>query len=316
LPKIFSVGNPNFKSPNECSDLSPISADLRDKTSTYCEEKQLDPCQEVGRKKKFGEKVDCDPLATGAIVNDIAQPTRNVINRYSKSLRGCDEGMLDLFKKVIVIDEDGKVWPVPIIWGTQEKAVAYVLQNHVRKDNTLVVDRPPLPLLAIHSSEIKFARERYIYHKAQTFFQEVNNKPLHVTELKERDTVFGVARGIPVDIGYTLYAWTMYVEDMNQILEQILLKFSPMAYIKVQGVPWEIGINLDSIANNIDYEPGDKNERVIKYQFTMTVQTFVPQPIIRNKTVLEIKTDFHNSINASSVVDVMGRQEVGVQDND
>lgn len=314
MPKIFSQGNPNFRSPTECGDLSPLSADLRDRTSNYCEPNELDPCQDMGRRKKYGEKVDCDPFATGAIVNDVSNPNRNVIYRYSKSLRGCDEGMLDLFKKVVVIDEDGKVWPVPIIWGTQEKAVAYVTQNNVRKDNTLVVDRPVLPLLAIHSKSVEPSRERYIYHQARTFYP--NNKPLHVTELKDRDTVFGVARGIPIDIGYTLYAWTFYIEDMNQILEQILLKFSPMAYIKVQGVPWEIDISLDSIANNIDFEPGDKNERVIKYQFEMTVQTFIPQPIQRAKTVLDIKTDFHNSTNAEDVIEVMGRQEVGAQDND
>ena len=50
---------------------------------------------------------------------------------------------------------------------------------------------------------------------------------------------------------------------MNQILEQILLKFSPIAYIRVRGVPWETGVKLDSIANNLDVEPGDQNIRVV-----------------------------------------------------
>ncbi len=313
MPKIFTLNNPNFKSPNECSDISPVPADLRDRPSAFCEDKVFDPCHEIGRKKKFGERADCDPMQTGQIVNDLTKPTRNVIYRYSKALRGCDEAMQDLFNRLVVIDEDGKPWPVPILWGTQEKAVAWVLAHHAKKDNTLVVDRPPLPLMAIHSATINFSRDRYIYHKAQTFYQDTT-KPLHVTELKDRDTVFGIARGIPIDIGYTLYAWTYYVEDMNQIVEQILLKFSPMAYIKVQGVPWEIGINLDATGNNTDFEPGDKNERIIKYQFDMTVQTFVPQPITRARTVLNIKTDFHNSVEASSVDEVMGREEVGVND--
>ncbi|RDJ35466.1 MAG: hypothetical protein DWQ19_11665 [Crenarchaeota archaeon] len=309
MPKIFSLGNHNFKSPNECGDLSPVTADLREKNSTFCDPHQPDPCQEVGRKKKFGEKVDCDPLQSGAIVNDVTKPARNVINRYSKSIRGSDEGMLDLFSNLVVIDEDSKVWPVPIIWGTQERAAAYVLQNNMRKDNTLVVDRLPLPLLAIHSSDVKFARERYIYHKAQSFLKE-DKTYRHVQELKPKDTVFGISMGVPVDISYSLYAWTLYIEDMNQLLEQIVPKLTPMAYIRVQGIPWEIGVTLDSIANNIDFEPGDKKERVIKYKFDMTVQTFISQPITRNKTVLKIKTDFHNSIDASEVIDVFNRDEV------
>jgi hypothetical protein len=63
-------------------------------------------------------------MQTGQIVEDMRNPEREVLYRYSKSLRGCDEAMLDLFSNVVVIDEDGKAHKVPIIWGTQERAVA------------------------------------------------------------------------------------------------------------------------------------------------------------------------------------------------
>lgn len=309
MPKIFSLGNQNNlkASSNECNDISPVAADLRDRTGTFCAPQDPDPCQPIGRKKQFGTKANCDPIQSGAIINDMTQPNRNVVNRYSNALRGCDQGMLDLFKNLVVLDEDGKAWPVPIIYGTQEKAVMAVLSNNVHKDNSLVVDRPPLPLLAIHQSDISFARDRYIYHKAQTIFRTSNNAPIDQTELKNKDTVFGVTKGLPVDVGYTLYVWTLYIEDMNQIIEQIFLKFSPMAYIKVQEVFWEIGVNLEGISNNIDFEPGDKTERVIKYQFNFTVQTYIPQPVTRTKTVLNIKTDFFN-YNMTQAID---RQEVG-----
>jgi hypothetical protein len=134
--------------------------------------------------------------------------------------------------------------------------------------------------------------------------------------LRNKDTVFGVTKGLPIDVGYTLYVWTYYVEDMNQIVEQILLKFSPITYIKVQEVFWEIGVTLDSVANNIDTEPGDKAERVVKYQFNFTAQTYIPQPVTRNKTVLGIKTDFFNSVNENEMTQVFDRQEVGTFVND
>ncbi len=307
MPKLFSLGN---KSPSVCNDISPVSADLRDKTGSYCPPEPIDPCQFTGRKKQFGYKATCDPMQSGSIINDLASPTRNIVNRYSNAMRGCDQGMQDLFRNVVVIDEDGKAWPVPIMWGTQEKAIAFILQNNVRKDNTLVVDRPVLPMLAIHSSTIDFDQDRYIYHKAQTIFKTSNNTNINQTELRNRDTVFGVTKGLPVDVGYTLYIWTQYIEDMNQVVEQILLKFSPMAYIKVQEVFWEIGVKITGIANNIDTEPGDKADRVIKYQFNFTAQTYIPQPVTRNKTVLEIKTDFFNM----NMTDALDRQEVGPND--
>jgi hypothetical protein len=132
-------------------------------------------------------------------------------------------------------------------------------------------------------------------------------------ERYERDTVFGVARGIPINRGYTLTAWTMYIEDIDQILEQILLKFSPIAYINVRGVQWETIVTLDSIANNVDAEPGEKL-RIIKYQFNFTAQTYIPQPIARKKAVLRTKTDIFNSVDEEKITEVFGRIEEAVEE--
>ena len=135
-----------------------------------------------------------------------------------------------------------------------------------------------------------------------------------LNEKYNRDTVFGFARGIPVDISYTLYAWTLYLEDMNQILEQILLKFSQTAYITVTGVPYEVIVKLDSIANNLDYEPGDQAIRVIKYQFQLTTETYIPQPITRQKAVLKTKIDLVDGLDESEIQQVMARLEDSVKE--
>ena len=126
--------------------------------------------------------------------------------------------------------------------------------------------------------------------------------------------MFGTARGIPIDVGFTLYAWTLYIEDMNQIIEQLLLKFSPIAYIKVRGVPWETGVKLDSIANNLDVEPGDQNIRVVKYQFNLTAETYIPQPITRRKAVLKTKTNIFNSTKQEEITEVFNRLEDAVEE--
>jgi hypothetical protein len=246
----------------------------------------------INQKTGHGSHQLCDPLQTGDIINRTGQ--RDVIYRYSRAVRGCDEAMMDLFRNVVVLDEDGKAHPVPITWGTQERAVAVILQDNIRDDNSLVADRIRLPILAIHSTDISQDLDRFVYQAAQDYSRNKDGTPgFTMKENVERDTVFGVARGIPVNIGYTLYAWTLYEEDMNHIIEQVFLKFSPVAYINVRGVQWEIIVTLESTANNIDFEPGDQNERVIKYQWNMNVETFIPQPITRKKSVLSIRTDFH-----------------------
>jgi hypothetical protein len=266
-----------------------------------------------------GESALCDPQQTGHIINEqgMSPPNRNTVYRYAKSVRGTDEAMKKVFSDLVVIDEAGKSHNVPIIWATQEKAVAYILQENTRKDESLVVDRIRLPMLAIHASDYNFNQDRYVYHKAVDYLRSSDNnwKPgFWSSERYERDTVFGVSKGIPVDIGYTLYAWTLYEEDMNQILTQVVTKFSPMAYIRVRGISWEIGVKLDSIANNVDVEPGDKAVRVFKYQFGFTAESFVAQPIVRKKAVLKTKVEVTDSPNDEDVTEVLARLEQAVKE--
>lgn len=318
--KFVNLGQHNDPSLNSCNEKSPIAGNLIENPVKQCgEELPNDWLQNLGNKKiGFGQAVMCDPMQTGQIINEINNPNRNVVYRYSKSIRAADEATMDLFKNIVVIDDDGKAHPVPIIWATQERAVAAMLQDNVRKDNSLVVDRIKLPIMSIYSNNFQFNPDRYIYHKAIDYNRRMrpDNKPgFTENEHKERDTVFGVARGIPVDITYTLYAWTMYVEDMNQILEQIFTKFSPIAYIRVRGVPWETIVKLDSTANNIDVEPGDQNLRVIKYEFNLTVETYIPQPIVRKKSVLGTRINIFNDIESKNVTEVIDRVEDTVKDS-
>lgn len=265
-------------------------------------------------KVNLGEEAQCDPMQTGQIVNDMADPNRDVVYRYSKAIRGCDEAMVDLFNNVVVLDEDGKAHKVPIIWGTQERAVAWMLQDNTKKDGSLVVDRIRLPMMAIYSSGMEFDQARYTYHKAIDYIRDFSGKPgFHAKERYERDTVFGVARGMPINKTYTLMVWTMYMEDVDQILEQVILKFSPVAYIRVRGIRWETVVTLDSIANNVDYEPGDQNQRVIKYEFNLTARAYIPQPMVRKKSVLSTKVDFHNNVDEKEIREVLARMEDGVE---
>lgn len=266
--------------------------------------------------KGIGAEANCDPMMTGQIVNDLVkEPKRNTIYRYSKALRGCDEAVMDLFRNCIILDDQGVAHPVPIIWATQERAVAAVVQENVRKDTSLVVDRVNLPMMSIYSSSLAFNANRYTYHNALNYFRDQSGRPgLLTREKREFDTVFGLARGIPVDVGYTLTIWTYFVEDMNQIIEQILLKFSQVAYIRIQGVQWESIVKLDSIANNIDMEPGNTANRVVKYQITMTAETYVPQPIDREKTVLRTRVNFVNALAEDQITEILGRLEVAVDE--
>ena len=296
------------------------------------------------KKQGFGEPRECDPMTTGQIVDDAKTgdlpPDKSVIYRYAKGFRAADEAMKKLFANIKVIDDQGQVFGVPIIWGSQEKAVQVMLGNNVRKDETAVVDRIMLPAMSIYTSSYDFDQSRYIYHMAldykrnsQTRFTNDGGQSLGSPAghpgitTKERwwgnesegfgDTIFGFARGIPMNLGYTLTIWTRFWEDMNQILEQVTLKFSPVAYIRLQGVTnWETTVSIDSIANNADMEPGDRNIRVFKYQIGLTTETYIPQPIARRKAVLKTRVDVLDGIEEDDIKCVVSRIEQAVGELD
>jgi len=272
---------------------------------------EISPYQKTG----FGRGRTCDPMQLGHIVNQTGSRTH--IYRYTRAIRGSNEAMLDLFSDITVEDDFGKHHPVPIVWGRQERAVALILQDNVPDDGSLTLDRLRLPMMSINSDDVEFNQEKYIYPKAKNYFRDAQGRPGFVANEGgiERSTVFGVAPGLPITITYTMYAWTRYEEDMHQIIEQVLPKICPLGYISIRGVHWETVVRLDSSAGDMDNEPGDQAERVLKYQWNMTVETYIPQPITRNKAVLNMKTDVALTTTEGDFEEVIDKIEVKVEDD-
>src|SRR4051812_46072957 len=111
--KFVNIGTQNQKSLVECDDKSPLAGSLNDEPAApYCNPDAKEPLgwtQDASTKKTgLGQAVLCDPMLTGQIVNDLSNPNRNVVYRYSKAIRACDEAMLDLFRNLVVLHEDGK----------------------------------------------------------------------------------------------------------------------------------------------------------------------------------------------------------------
>jgi hypothetical protein len=282
----------------------------------------------------LGEPIYCNPMTTGKIVEDPNDPPlppdKSVIYRYAKGFRAIDEAVKKVFNNIDVIDEQGKVFRVPLIWGSQERAVAIMMQSNVRKDNTGVVDRVMLPALSIYTSSYNFPTERFMSEMAVDYDRNVVHRdPLgnilgaiggspgwtYQERSSPFDTILGHTRGIAVDLGYTLTIWTKFWEDMNQILEQIATKFNRFAYIRIQGVNlWESTVRIDSVTNNLDTEPGDTNNRVFKFQISLTAESYIPQPIVKRKAVFKTRTEVLDSVSDFDVANIIARIEAAVGD--
>src|ERR1700753_114348 len=150
---------PNVNHPeqslNPCNDKGLVNSENIDPAEGYCEQNKTlrdvpdtahSWLDDTGNKKiGLGFNKLCDPFQTGQIVKENEKTNPNTLYRYSKAIRSCDEAVMDLFRNVVIIDEDGVAKPIPIMWASQERAVAHVIQENVRKDLTNVVDRIKLP---------------------------------------------------------------------------------------------------------------------------------------------------------------------------
>lgn len=217
--------------------------------------------------------------------------SRSGIASYSKTLRGCDQAVLGEFKDIFVWLPNGEKKPVPIIIGPPEKAVAVALQESVDK-KTIRIDAIKLPMMALSLGDVNFAPERFTYHQNVRWLLG-DNSYAYGSEKRKGDTVYGMSRGLPVDKHYILHVWTRYVEDMNQIAEQIMLKFSPVLTLYVPDVLWEVVAKLDAVSNGISNEIGDSGIKIVKFEFSFHAETYISRGFIRGKTVFDFYGDLH-----------------------
>lgn len=245
---------------------------------------------------------------------------RRYVFGYARSIRNTDQAVQDLFEGISVLQED-QLYPVPLIRGEMEKAIAYAFGEQFAsapdRAEAGLVDRVVLPLMSLRPGDVNFAPERFIHHAALRFGgPPVRDIPAYGEETRPYDVAFRYSKGIPIDRTYTLTVWTKYEEDMSQILEQILLKFSPIAYIDVEGVPWETPVKITGSANNSNSEVEDHQVRILKYVFNLTAESHIAQPVRRDKTVLKIiqKTALSDENGASQELEETV-QEAGPEDH-
>ena len=209
---------------------------------------------------------------------------RDYIKRYTRVFRAADTAMFKLFSDVDMLTAEGALIKVPLIFGTQERAVAAMFGKSLQATGDVV--RIKLPMMAISAIGFDIDRTRYTFHEALSY-DAMNAR----SERVPHDVRIGVSRGIPINRIYTLLVWAKFQEDANQILEQAILKFSPVAYVEIPGAFFENMVTLDAIANNLNWEIADQDLRIIKYELSMTLQTYVPQPFKRTKSVRKVKTE-------------------------
>jgi len=189
-------------------------------------------------------------------IYDMTRAKHNISFIYKESLRS----MIASFNDVGYIDSEEKFNNTKCIHANAERAIAKLNQ-----ENNII-----LPILSVGqtTSDNDTSRQR-------TESLLVNEKYWDT----EKNRAFRILSLVPraINIKYQLNIWTKYMSDMDQILEQIRLKFHPE-----MQVPTEFSTlakaYLDSEEDVGQIAVADKEDRVLKKTLNIILRTYIPSP--------------------------------------
>jgi len=182
-------------------------------------------------------------------------------------------------------DEQGTIQRyvgVPIKFGPKEKAFYWLKEK--RKTEEV------LPMLAVEVVSVDFAGDRMANMKEKII----------VTEDSSNHIVKRVYNAVPYNFGINLNIWTLFMVDLDQILEQILPYFSPHAFVKINvpelGVDMEIKVVLQSSNPDETSEYGEEDWRVIRWSINFMVHGYVFKKMEDDeKTIIKIIDNIYTS---------------------
>lgn len=173
---------------------------------------------------------------------------------YKQTLRE----MLAFFGSFKYVSSENKLVDVRCIHANPERAVAKLMQE----DNII------LPIISISqtTSEDDTLRRRY--------------DPIIVHEVVWDDDTQRAKRVIsftprPININYEAHIWTKYKANMDQLLEQIRGRFNPSIFVPtLHNEITEAFLVEETDDGTVDV--GDREERILKRTFAISVETYLP----------------------------------------
>jgi hypothetical protein len=182
--------------------------------------------------------------------------SHNISGVYRETLRS----MLTSFADLVYIDSENKQIDVPCIHANAERAVAKIVQ-----EDSIIL---PITSVAQTTTDNDVNRDRYeslLVH--EKIWDDSKQRAIRVLSLAPR----------AVNIKYQVNIFGKYLSDVDQIMEQIRLKFNPEMEVPTPFSTMTRAL-IDSEENAGQLDVGDKQDRIIKKTLSITVRTYIPNP--------------------------------------
>lgn len=186
---------------------------------------------------------------------------------YYQALRKTITQFLDVFNDIKIkrYDESGnfvRYITIPIKFAPKERAYYYIFENH--QDEML-------PMISVTMNSIEFASDRM-------------GSNYHVlTKSMEDCQVSRFLNPVPYNLGFTVYLWTKYMSDIDQILEQVLAYFAPHIFIRIKipevDFSFDVKIVFTGASPDMQTDMGEEERRIIRYTMDFSVHTYLFRPV-------------------------------------
>lgn len=202
---------------------------------------------------------------------------------YYQALRKTIIQFLDVFNDIKIkrYDQSGnfdKYINVPVKFAPKERAYYYIFEEH--QDEML-------PMLSVTMNNVAFAQDR------------MGNRYKSLTKSTSGSTgmVQRFLNPVPYDLGFTVYAWTKYMTDIDQILEQVLPYFAPHIFIRVHIPELDFYFDTKVVFNganaDIATDMSEEERRVIRYSLEFTVQAYLFSPVEDTGLIKQIFINYY-----------------------
>lgn len=186
----------------------------------------------------------------------MTQAKTNISFIYRESLRS----MIASFNDVGHFNSEDKFVDIKCIHGNAERAIA-----KLKQENSII-----LPMISIAQTISDNDDERRRYESVlvhEKYWDEEKHRAIRILSLSPR----------PVNINYQVNIWCKYMADMDQILEQVRLKFNPEMNVPTKySTLAKAFITSEEAVGSMT--ANDKDDRVIKKTINVTLRTYIPSP--------------------------------------
>ena len=156
-------------------------------------------------------------------------------------------------------------------YGNPERTIA-----RLNEDDNMIV-----PLITVSQNSIVESEDR------RRFSPVIMHTTYWNEQTQRAERLISLCDG-PVTIQYNINIWCKYMEDMDQLAQQIRLRFNPSIQLNTKFSK-DSKAFLASETNNYSLQLGDREDRIIKKTFTAAVETYVRSPKYKVTSTGEIE---------------------------